>query len=77
MEYPWQQTIAVIVSASYGTHEARDRLQETDVCPSDLEGMFSSDEDYASVSGEDDGEEAHHEEETETTGELDPSVHPD
>lgn len=75
MEYPWQQTISVIVSASYGTHEARDRLQDTDVCPSDLEGMFSSDEDYASVSGEDDGEEVHHEGETENTGELDPSVH--
>ncbi|EAA29840.1 hypothetical protein NCU09166 [Neurospora crassa OR74A] len=75
MEYPWQQTIAVIVSASYGTHEARDRLQDTDVCPSDLEGVFSFDEDYASVSGEDDGEETHHEEETESTGELDPSVH--
>ncbi|EGZ72505.1 hypothetical protein NEUTE2DRAFT_139487 [Neurospora tetrasperma FGSC 2509] len=77
MEYPWQQTIAVIVSASYGTHEARDRLQDTDVCPSDLEGMFSSDaDDYASVSGEDDGEgDALHEEEIENTGELDPSVH--
>ncbi|KHE84355.1 hypothetical protein GE21DRAFT_1208964 [Neurospora crassa] len=75
MEDPWQQTISVIVSASYGTHEARDRLQDTDVCPSDLEGMFSSDDDYASVSGEDGGEEADHEEETENTGELDTSVH--
>ncbi|KAK3494173.1 uncharacterized protein B0T23DRAFT_403208 [Neurospora hispaniola] len=75
MEYPWQQTIAVIVSASYGTQEARDRLQDTDVCPSDLEGMFSSEDDYVSVSGEDDGEKAYHEEETEDTGRLNPSVH--
>lgn len=76
MNDPLQQNMTVIVSASYGTHEARDRLQDTDVCPSDLEHVFSSDDD-SSFSEDGDHEEAHRGEtkETEDTGELDPSVH--